>query len=210
MTVARRIPVFVYAADPVSQVGVAGQLRGRPDIAVVDSADPDAAEVAVVVADEVDAETKTVARAIQRNGIPRVVFVVTKLDDAGLLAGVEAGGCGFLRRCDATPERLSDVVSGAAAGDGTIPPDLLGRLLGQLRDLQSNVLSPRGLTLAGLAEREIEVLKLVADGLDTGEIAEKLCYSERTVKNVLHHLTTRLQLRNRSHAVAYAMRNGLI
>ena len=104
----------------------------------------------------------------------------------------------------------AELDAGAAAGDGTIPPDLLGRLLSQLRDLQSNVLSPRGLTLAGLAEREIEVLKLVAEGLDTGEIAEKLCYSERTVKNVLHHLTTRLQLRNRSHAVAYAMRNGLI
>ena len=66
------------------------------------------------------------------------------------------------------------------------------------------------MTLAGLAEREIEVLRLVAEGLDTNEIAHRMCYSERTVKNVIHDVTTRLQLRNRSHAVAYAMRQGLI
>jgi DNA-binding NarL/FixJ family response regulator len=61
-----------------------------------------------------------------------------------------------------------------------------------------------------LAPREIDVLRLVADGYDTGEIATKLAYSERTVKNVLHDVTTRLQLRNRSHAVAFALREGLI
>jgi DNA-binding NarL/FixJ family response regulator len=72
------------------------------------------------------------------------------------------------------------------------------------------VLAPRGLTFAGLTPRETEVLRLVADGFDTAEIAGRMCYSERTVKNVLHDLTTRLQLRNRSHAVAYAVREGLI
>jgi DNA-binding NarL/FixJ family response regulator len=66
------------------------------------------------------------------------------------------------------------------------------------------------LTFTGLSPREVDVLRLVADGLDTGEIADSLNYSERTVKNVLHELTTRLQLRNRSHAVAYAVREGLI
>jgi len=54
------------------------------------------------------------------------------------------------------------------------------------------------------------VLRLVADGLETSEIASRLSYSERTIKKVLHEVMTRLQLRNRSHAVAYALRNGLI
>ncbi|MFF7634677.1 LuxR C-terminal-related transcriptional regulator [Kitasatospora sp. NPDC008050] len=61
-----------------------------------------------------------------------------------------------------------------------------------------------------LSERETGILRLVADGLDTAEIADTLGYSERWVKNVLHGLTTRLSLRNRSHAVAYALRRGLI
>ena len=64
--------------------------------------------------------------------------------------------------------------------------------------------------LAVLADREVEVLRLVADGFDTAEIATRLSYSQRTVKTVLHDVTTRLQLRNRSHAVAYALREGLI
>jgi DNA-binding NarL/FixJ family response regulator len=72
------------------------------------------------------------------------------------------------------------------------------------------MLDPQGMTFSGLSAREIEVLRLVAEGFDTAHIAMQLSYSERTVKNVLHDLTTRLQLRNRSHAVAYALREGLI
>lgn len=205
-----RIPVFVYARDPVSQAGVAAQLRARPEVAVVDDGDVDAAEVALVVADEVDEETVRVVRALQRNGCPRVVLVATNLDDAGLLAAVEAGVCGVLRRAQAVPEHLCAAIGAAASGDGTVPPDLLGRLMRQVGQLQRQVLAPRGLTFSGLTEREVTVLRLIADGLDTAEVAERLCYSERTVKNVIHDVTSRLRLRNRTHAVAYALRQGLI
>ncbi len=205
-----RIPVFVYASDPISETGIAGQLRGQPGVHVVDEGDVDMAAVAIVVTDEVDEEATRAVRAVQRNGVPRVVVVVTRIDDGGLLAALEAGACGIVRRADARSDRLVAAVRAAVAGDGTMPPDLLGRLLDQIGRLQRQVLAPRGLTIAGLAEREIEVLRLIADGLDTNEIAGRLCYSERTVKNVIHDVTSRLQLRNRSHAVAYAMRQGLI
>ena len=205
----KRLPVFVYADDPVSQAGVSSQLRPRAEVEVVDDNIDDAA-VAVVVTDEVTDQITNVIKAIQRNGCPKVVMVVTRLDDAGLLAAVEAGVSGLLRRHEAQPERLVAALQSAAAGDGTVPPDLLGRLLEQVGRLQRQVLMPRGLTFSGLSEREITVLRLVADGMDTSEIAEQLCYSERTVKNIIHDVTTRLQLRNRSHAVAYALREGLI
>jgi DNA-binding NarL/FixJ family response regulator len=91
-----------------------------------------------------------------------------------------------------------------------MPPDLLGRLLSQVASLQRHLLTPRGLTFAGLTQREVQVLSLVAEGSSTQEIAMRLAYSERTIKNIIHDLTTRLQLRNRSHAVAYALRRGLI
>ncbi len=204
-----RIRVFVYAGDPISETGIAGQLRGQPGIHVVAEADVDSAAVAIVVTDEVDADSKRAIKALQRNGVPRVLVVVTRVDDAGLLAALEVGACGILRRAEARPDRLVTAIRAAVAGDGTMPPDLLGRLLDQVGRLQRQVLAPRGLTLAGLAEREIEVLRLIADGLDTSEIASRLCYSQRTVKNVIHDVTSRLQLRNRSHAVAYAMREGL-
>ena len=65
-------------------------------------------------------------------------------------------------------------------------------------------------TPTGLTEREQDVIRLLADGRDTAEIATTLCYSERTVKGVIHDVTSRLQLRNRSHVVAFALRNGMI
>jgi DNA-binding NarL/FixJ family response regulator len=205
-----RIPVFVFARDPVSQAGVSAQLRPRPEVVVVADAEVDAAEVAIVVADEVDDDAIRVIRALQRNGCPRVVLVAARLDDAGLVAAVEAGACALVRRSEASGERLAAVVATAASGDGSVPPDLLGRLLEHLGRLQRQVLAPRGLTFTGLSERETEILRLVADGYDTSEIANRMAYSERTVKNALHDVTTRLQLRNRSHAVAYALREGLI
>jgi DNA-binding NarL/FixJ family response regulator len=61
-----------------------------------------------------------------------------------------------------------------------------------------------------LSTREVAVLRLLADGFDTAEVARALCWSERTVKNAVHDITTRLRLRNRTHAVAYALRRGLI
>ena len=205
-----RISVYVFAHDPVLQAGVASQLRGLPDIAVVADGRPDDSQVALVVADVVDEPTTTVMRAIQRNGVPRVVGVIGQLDADGVLAAIEAGACGLLRRAEATTSALVRSVQAAANGDGSLPPDLLGILLKQVAQIQQHVLNPRGLSFSGLTDREAEVLRLVADGFDTAEIANTLCYSQRTVKNVLHDMTARFNLRNRSHAVAYAVRQGLI
>ena len=72
------------------------------------------------------------------------------------------------------------------------------------------MLAPRGLTFSGLTERETSVLRLLSQGCDTAEVGRRLFYSERTVKNIIHDVTSRLELRNRAHAVAYAIREGLI
>jgi DNA-binding NarL/FixJ family response regulator len=149
-------------------------------------------------------------RTVQRGGRGRAVLVAGRLDEKDVVAAVEAGVVGMVRRGEATPDRLVTVIRGAASGEGSMPPDLLGKLLGQVGSLQRQVLQPRGITFAGLATREVEVLRLIADGFDTAEVARHLAYSERTVKNVLHDVTSRLQLRNRVHAVAYALREGLI
>ena len=118
--------------------------------------------------------------------------------------------CGVLRRSDATAGNIRNTIRSVAAGEGTLPPDLLGRLLDQVGRLQRQVLAPRGLTFRGLTEREVSVLRLLADGMDTAEVGKELFYSERTVKNIVHDITSRLELRNRTHAVAYAIKQGLI
>src|SRR3954463_10817549 len=86
-----RISVYVYASDPISQAGVASQLRARPEIVVVDQAGIDAAQVAVVVAEAVDDAVLRVLRAIQRGGIPRTVLVASVLDDTAVVSAAEAG-----------------------------------------------------------------------------------------------------------------------
>src|SRR5215471_6315977 len=208
-SIRERIPVFLVACDPLSRDGVASQLRGH-GVELVDDRGLGPDVVAVVVVDEMDDQAIGDVRALRRRGVEHVVVVAARLDDGGLLGAAEAGASGVLRRVEATPQSLLSAVRSAAAGEGSLPPDLLGRLLGQVGRLQRQVLSPRGLTFSGLTEREVRVLRLLADGLDTAEVGRQLFLSERTVKNVVHDVTSRLNLRNRTHAVAYALRQGLI
>lgn len=210
MTTTARIKVYIYADDPISQAGVASQLRARPETQVVPTTDLDQAEVAIVVAETVDDKIVRVLRAIQRGAAPKTVLIAATLDETGVVVAAEAGVSALLRRGEVTPDRLIQVITKARAGQAEMPADLLAGLLGQVGKLQRQVLAPRGLRFSGLSEREIQVLRLIADGLDTAEVARELAFSERTIKSILHDVTTRLQLRNRSHAVAYAVREGLI
>jgi DNA-binding NarL/FixJ family response regulator len=205
----QQISVYVYANDPILQAGVGSQLRGSPEVAL-DQSELDEADVVVVVTDLVDETVLRILRAIQRGSAPRTVLIAAALDESTVVAAAEAGVSGLLRRSEVTAERLLEVIGKVAAGEAAVPSDLLARLLDQVGRLQRQVLSPRGLRFSGLNEREIEVLRLLADGMDTGEIARKLSYSERTIKAVLHDVTARFQLRSRAHAVAYAVREGLI
>lgn len=206
--VSQAIGTYVHARDPISRAGVAAELRTQPEVRVVDAVAQ--ASVAILVTDTVDDNATHDLRSLTRDHHPRLMLIVTTVDDAALVAAAEAGASGLVRRCDASAETLVRTIVKVAAGEGEVPPDLLGRLLEQVGRLQRQVLAPRGLTFTGLTPREAEVVRLVADGLATSEIAVRMSYSERTVKNVLHDLITRLQLRNRTHAVAYAVREGLI
>ncbi len=205
-----RTRVFVVGEDAILETGVAAHLRSRPNILVVDNADIDSAEVAVVIVESLDDSSGHMVRRVLRNGCPRVVLVVPDVDDAGLMKAVEAGVSGVLRRRETTPEQLEAAVVAAAQGAGMMAPDLLRRLMVQTSRLQRHILAPHGFGPSGISDRELDVLRLLADGFGTAEIANKLAYSERTIKSIIHGLTSRLNLRNRLHAVAYAMRAGLI
>jgi DNA-binding NarL/FixJ family response regulator len=222
MTTQQPIPVWVKALDPLSQFGLVHALRQRPEIALLNETDLAALQsqstdqrtappaVALISVDSLDTAAIQALRSATQRGCRRTVLIGSVIDDDALMTAVELGVSGVLRRTEATADRIVHLVQSAAAGDGSLPPDLLGRLLGQVSRMQRHVLAPRGRSHTGLSDRETQVLRLVADGKDTQEIARELSYSERTVKNVLHDVTSRLQLKNRSHAVAYALREGLI
>jgi DNA-binding NarL/FixJ family response regulator len=208
MLMSGTVLVRVHALDPISESGILTQLRECPDIRVTDlNPKP---SVALAVADSIDDEATRWLRVLhQGDGLP-IVLVVGQLDAGTLITVIESGVRAVARRSEATPQRLAQLLRGIAASRCELPPDLLGQLLDQVGHLNRSLLAPRGLGLNGLTHRESDILRLVADGLSTREVASQLAYSERTIKAVIQELTTRLALRNRSHAVAHAVRNGWI
>jgi DNA-binding NarL/FixJ family response regulator len=205
-----RVRVLIQAEDPISRIGMVSQLRTRPELRLLALSEEADADVIVVVVNTLAQTEISMLKQLHRRSGAKLVLVPADIDDSGMSAVVGCGVVGVVRRSDASADQLTKVIVSAVHGEGSVPADLLGRLLEQMGRLQREVLDPRGLTLRGLTSREVDVLKLVADGFETREIATRLSYSERTVKNVLHGLTTRLQLRNRAHAVAYALRHDLI
>jgi DNA-binding NarL/FixJ family response regulator len=122
-----------------------------------------------------------------------------------LYDAVESGLAGFLLRAELTPETLTGSLTAVARGTGALPPKLLARLFdGMAKGYK------RGAAAGQLATRELQVLSLLADGGDTREIAGQLCYSERTVKNIVHDTLVKMNCRSRAQAVAVATRQGYI
>ncbi|MDH6108487.1 DNA-binding NarL/FixJ family response regulator [Kitasatospora sp. MAP12-15] len=207
---AGRVLVAVYAEDIVLHTGVVQQLRQRPEVELLTDGEAARAQVSLVVVDRLDEAVAERLRALRLSTSGRTGLVIGHFEVGGLQTVIECGVTAVLRRADADQDRLVHLVTALANDEGVMPGDLLARLLDRVGNLQRTMLDPRGLTLSTLSAREAEMLRLVAEGLDTGEIAAQTSYSERTVKNVLHEVTTRLGLRNRAHAVGYAMRQGLI
>ncbi|HZP51959.1 helix-turn-helix transcriptional regulator [Actinocrinis sp.] len=205
-----RIPVYLYAEDPIVRAGLTTALRSGSEFALVDGKAGPSAAVAVFAADGPDQHVLDLVRTTRARTQAQVILVVTALSDEDLLAVVESGVCSVLWRREATASWLGEAVRKAAANEAVLPSDLLSRMLKQVTRLQQHVLQPRGLAFTGLSGRERDVLKLAAEGFDTEEIAAKLAYSKRTVTSVLHDIVVRYQLRNRAHAIAYAIREGLI
>lgn len=200
------VRVCVVAADPLVRAGLVGELRDKPGIHLLDGR-ASRAEVVVAVLDTAGSVPDLVGEV---SAGTRLVVVADHLRPAELLAAVERGLVVLVPRQEATSARLVRAIADARRGRGDLPAEELGELLRRVTQLHREVLAPRGLTLSGLSLREADVLRLLAEGMDTVEIADKLSYSERTVKNILHGALTRLGLRNRTHAVAHALRHGLI
>jgi DNA-binding NarL/FixJ family response regulator len=137
----------------------------------------------------------------------RVMVCSSDCSEESVITALQAGAVGYLRKDTLTIESLGAAVKAACNGTGVMEPELLGNLL---RGLSAESLEPSRPTATRLTDREQQVLALIAAGHPTREVAQQLSYSERTVKNVLHDVVTKLNARSRSQAVAFAVREGLI
>lgn len=96
------IVTYVHGADPISQAGLVSQLRGRPEVRVVEEAGLAQATVAIVVTEQVDEDAVRVLRGLRNGDLPHLIVVASTIDDASLITAAEAGVAGVLRRRDAT------------------------------------------------------------------------------------------------------------
>jgi DNA-binding NarL/FixJ family response regulator len=147
----------------------------------------------------------TLRRAVRlaEGGPTRLVATVRETTEQSVREMVDAGVSAVLPHRTLTAETLVTSLRSVVAGNVALPGDMLARLL--VHVTQASHLGP-----AGLNPRERSVLRLLADGMDTRGIAEDLCFSERTVKNVVHDVLTKLNCRTRAQAVAVATREGVI
>jgi DNA-binding NarL/FixJ family response regulator len=145
--------------------------------------------------------------AVRESAGAQVIVCSSDVQEESVRSAMAAGAVGYLRKETLTTDGLAAAVKAVANGTGVMTPELLGNLLRGLSPDGPDSGRPQ---TARLTDREQQVLALIAAGHPTREVAQQLSYSERTVKNVLHDVVTKLNARSRSQAVAFAVREGLI
>jgi two-component system NarL family response regulator len=146
--------------------------------------------------------TRTLHREMPHVGI---VFCTVFEDDEFVFAGLQAGGRGYILKDD-DPETMLRAIRAVAHGESLLGPVIAGKVLRQFSSLPEKQ-TPFG---DDLTPREMQVLKLIASGLSNKEIAEALVLSEKTVKNHINNIFSKLHVYDRSQAMLYAIRQGLV
>ncbi|MEO3796689.1 response regulator transcription factor [Nonomuraea sp. B10E15] len=169
----------------------------NPDIVVMD--------VRMPVLDGIEATRQLAGAGVSQ---PVKVLVVTTFNlDEYVYEALRAGASGFLLK-DAPPQQLLHGIRTVASGAALLAPEvtrqLVGRYAARIRPAESTPDEP------ALTPRELEVLRLIADGLSNSEIAASLVISQETVKTYVSRILTKLDLRDRVQAVVYAYRRGLV
>ncbi len=211
--------IRVLVADDQSMVraGFRMLLGREPDIEVVAEASTGLEAVAkverfdptLVLMDirmpELDGLEAT-RRILARERAPKILVLTTFALDEYIYDALNAGASGFVLKDD-PPEQLIEAVRTVAAGDALLSPQVTKRVIQQFSRL------PRPTAPAGFDEltgREMEIFRLLADGLSNAEIADRLVIAESTVKSHITHVLSKLGLRDRVQLIVLAYQAGLV
>jgi NarL family two-component system response regulator LiaR len=183
---------------------IAGEAAsGQEAVDLVTDALPDVVLMDLVMPgmDGVEA-TRRIRRTSPRT---QVVVLTSYHEDAHIFPAIKAGALSYLLK-DVGPEELAAAVRAAAAGEAVVHPRVAARLVEELRGTRGE--APN--VFAELSDREMEVLRLIADGRSNAEIAERLVISERTVKGHVSNILSKLHLADRTQAAVFAWREGIV
>ena len=140
--------------------------------------------------------------------LTRVVMLTISDSDADVMDAIFAGACGYLLK-DSSIQDLIAGIRAASRGESLISPAIAAKVLQRVRATSTQP-EIAGAIKAELSEREIEVLKLIANGRDNAVIAAELHISPKTVKNHISNILMKLQIDNRIQAAVYAVRSGIV
>ena len=140
--------------------------------------------------------------------LSRVVVLTISADDDDVMNAVMAGACGYLLK-DSSIQELIAGIRAASEGESLISPQIAAKVLQRLR-AQSKDADAAETIRAELSDRELQVLKLIANGNDNAQIARELFISPKTVKNHISNILMKLQIDNRIQAAVYAVRSGIV
>ena len=211
------ITVLLVDDHALVRQGVRAFLETQSDIAVVAEAGsgeeavrlaaeqaPDVALVDLIMPgmDGVEATRRLKARSPSTN----VVVLTSYHDDEHVFPAIRAGALSYILK-EVGPNELADAVRKAASGEAVLHPRVAARVVRELhgarRELEPNVYHD-------LSDRELEVLKLIAEGLSNAEISGRLFISEKTTKNHVSNILGKLHLADRTQAAVYAWRQGVV
>ena len=208
--------VLIVDDHPVVRQGLRSLLSQYPDIEVVGDADGGPAALELITDRQPDVVLLDIrlagsngldlARQLRRSGADARVIILTSHDDeAYLMEAAQASVHGYLLK-SASAELLAEAIRAVHAGEHRLSPALVSKALEQLEAL-SRV---QAQAESGLSDQELRLLRLLAEGASTQDMAQTLYLSERTVKRKIQDILAKLGAASRAHAVAEAFKRGLL
>lgn len=188
------IEVVGEAANGVEAVELAGHFQ--PDVVLLDLVMPEM--------DGIEATPKIVENSPRS----RVIVLTSFGEEDKVFPAIRAGAQGYLLK-DIPPNELVQAVRAAYLGQVQLHPEVARKLMSAVAVTEEPPDSRAPAPLGELTERELEVLRLIAEGLNNREIAERLIISDKTVKTHVSSILSKLHLEDRTQAAIYALRHGL-
>lgn len=195
------VRAFLVTQPDIMVVGEAGS--GAEAIKLAEQHVPDVILMDLIMPnmDGVEA-TRRVKQVSPRS---RVVVLTSYHEDEHIFPALKAGALSYVLK-DISAEELASAVRKAALGEAVLHPRVAARVIKELQGRREDALNP----FTELSERELEVLKLIADGMSNAEMAAKLFLSEKTVKGHVSNILSKLHLADRTQAAVYAWREGIV
>lgn len=193
------VRAFLSTQDDLTVVGEAGS--GHEGIALAERLVPDVALMDLVMPDLDGVETTRLLKGVSPH--TQIVVLTSYHDDDHIFPALRAGALSYVLK-DIGVDALAEAIRGASRGEAVLHPRVASRVIKEMQGRRNERLQ----AFTELTDRELEVLRLIADGLSNADIAQRLVLSEKTVKGHVGNILSKLQLADRTQAAVLAWREG--